>query len=110
VRIYSVADPTRSHPLAEFGEHRRAVHAVAFSPDGHLLATAGADRTATVRRITEPDRPGPAIRLTGHGGPVLGVAFAPDSRLLATAGAEGVTALWDLFPAGGPAVDPPGDR
>jgi WD40 repeat protein len=75
------------------------VHAVAFSPDGTLLATGSGDRTATVRDITDPERPGPAHRLPAHAGPVQDVAFAPDSRLLATAGADRVTVIWDLFPS-----------
>ena len=81
--------------------HDGAVWAVAFSPDGTLLASAGATRrcgcgTRHRRPVGEP--------LTGHDGAVTAVAFSPDGTLLASAGVDGTVRLWD--PATG---DPVGD-
>ncbi|WP_406840712.1 NB-ARC domain-containing protein [Streptomyces sp. AHU1] len=58
------------------------VRAVAFSPDGTVLATVGDDRRV---RLWNPAT-GVALRtLTGHGGRIKAVAFSPDGALLATA-------------------------
>ncbi|SCG38369.1 WD40 repeat [Micromonospora coxensis] len=72
--------------------HRGAVTALAFRPDGQMLATSGADG-----RVLLWD-PG-AMRKTGEldGTPrVDAVAFSPDGRTLAVGAANGTIALWDV--------------
>jgi DNA-binding SARP family transcriptional activator/class 3 adenylate cyclase len=65
--------------------HKEAVHAVAFSPGGSLLATGSDDGTA---RVVEA-RTGNEVARVTHPRPVRAVAFSPDGSLLATGSFDG---------------------
>jgi WD40 repeat protein len=71
--------------------HRGQVHGLAFSPDGHSLASASRDRTARLWRLFTGEE---ARVLAGHRGPVNAVAFSPDGRLLATASGDIQVKVW----------------
>ncbi|MFJ8351528.1 WD40 repeat domain-containing protein [Streptomyces sp. NPDC094153] len=70
------------------------VWAVAFSPDGLLLATGHGAKSAQLWDTVDQCRAGPA--LFGHTDRVTTVAFSPDGRLLATGSEDGSARLWDV--------------
>ena len=85
-----------------FRGHSFPVSAVAFSPDGRLLASA-AGRSIAAR----PEEGEVLIRSTatgevlhalkGHARRPMAVAFSPDGQRLATGGWDGEVKLWDVL-------------
>ncbi|MFE4976009.1 trypsin-like peptidase domain-containing protein [Kitasatospora sp. NPDC056651] len=75
-----------------FGGGTGPVRSVAFSPDGHTLATAGDDG---VLRLWDPATGGSIATAASGTGVVRSAAFSLDGRILVTVGEDGVVRLWD---------------
>lgn len=96
VRRVGPAEPApavEGEPLLRLpiGEHSM-VTALAFSPDGRLLA-AGTNAGGRIRLFQMPHGEHHSD-LPGHAGFATALAFSPDSRLLASAGDDACIYLW----------------
>ncbi|MCA9152881.1 MAG: hypothetical protein KDA92_26445, partial [Planctomycetales bacterium] len=89
--LYRVADGTLIREIED--SHSDTIFGVAFSPDGKLLASCGADRFMKVFDVAS----GAHVRtFEGHTHHVLSVAWRADGRVLATASADKGVKLWNL--------------
>lgn len=82
-------DVATGEELLRFQAQTGLASAVAFSPDGTMLATAGADG-ASVWSVPSGER----VAAMRDAGRIGDVAFSPDGALIATAGDDGLARVW----------------
>jgi WD40 repeat protein len=77
--------------------HGALVHAIAVSPDGKLVATAGFDNTVKVWDVGADGSLKEKKVLSGHTGPVYAVAFHPkEAGVLVSASLDKTARVWNL--------------
>jgi WD40 repeat protein len=86
--------------IREIKGHSDTVHGLAFSPDGKVLASCGANKDKSVR-LWNPDDGKEIKKLGDHKGSVYSVAFSPDGKYLASCGlgddkTESEIKIWDV--------------
>jgi WD40 repeat protein len=79
-KTMSVRDPER-------------IYAIAFSPDGRILATAGSTKTID---LWDAATSGHLLSLRGHKDPVWALAFQPGGAWLASGDEGGIVNVWDV--------------
>jgi WD40 repeat protein len=84
----------RGSPLATLKAHQRRVEALAFSPDGGLLATGGS--AEGVIKVWERSSQRLLATLHPYLFTVNCLAFTPDGTRLATANGDGSIKFWNL--------------
>lgn len=90
--IYATRRQSDSEPTCTLAAHGGKATALAFSPDGKLLALGGEDGTVCIKATdTWVNR----SLLVGNIGDIVTVAFSPDGRLLATTRGDHTLCLWD---------------
>ncbi|MEI6343425.1 MAG: protein kinase [Verrucomicrobiota bacterium] len=85
-----VLDAATGHP---HGKDIAAPGAVAFTPDGQVVAVAMPDGTIVVREVESGTV---RVTLRAHAAPVTRLAFGPDPDVLASADGSGDVRLWTL--------------
>ena len=105
VSLWNVSDPSSPVRVGlrtrhSVGTVRGLVNAVAFSPDGRLLASGHGDGTVTLADIRDPAQPvdAPALQFdrAARTGVVRAVALSPDGRLLASGHGDRSVRLWEI--------------
>ena len=101
VRLHKVAprggrlaegDDKEESSVREFERLAGPVHAVAFSPDGTLLAATGAKGETRIWKTADGKR---TAQITSPGAALFALTFSSDGTRLATAGADGQVRFYD---------------
>jgi WD40 repeat protein len=90
-----IATPGKAAEVGVYAppEAHHSLTALAYSPDGRMLAFAGSDGSVRVwETATQQER----FRFANPGGIVWSLAFSPDGRNLATGNSDTTVTLWDV--------------
>ena len=88
-QLWDAESKGSSRPLTDATE----VNALAFSPDGKMLASGGTDMTVQVRDSATGE---PITTLTGHTNGITALTFSPDNRTLVSGSADGTVRFWNI--------------
>jgi hypothetical protein len=88
-----VFDVNSGQPALVFPEPKDAVFAIAFSPDGKLLAAGGADNVA---RVWDVDEKKLAAELKGHSNWISSVSFSADGKFFVTGSSDRTAQVWEV--------------
>ena len=90
VVVWDLASRTK---VARLTSGQAKLYAVAYTPDGRLIATGGEDQDIVLWRADTGQR---QETLRGHTNAVRALAFSPDGARLVSAGQDNVAAIWDV--------------
>jgi eukaryotic-like serine/threonine-protein kinase len=94
-RTVKLWNPENGERLGELTNHQAAILALAFSPEGALLASSSGDQTI---RLWNTKTWSEVATLRGHEDEVYSLAFSADGRRLITGGKDGSIRLWQIPP------------
>ncbi|MGW4159955.1 TIR domain-containing protein [Streptomyces sp. NPDC004788] len=102
VQLWDVGERTRPLLLGTLGDSFGRAQAMAFSPDGALLAVPDHEGVVQLWRVAQHARPTPAGHLPAAGGKATALAFSPRRRILLVGDETGTITTWDLSSPGRP--------
>jgi|GEM_PF-3125148 len=76
------------------------INALAYSPDGRLLATTGDDGTVQVHDISDLSNPKTIRFIKAHDSPVQDLDFSPDGTKIASGSKDKTVKIWESSPNG----------
>lgn len=95
-KLVKIWDPSGLSIKQSFSGHTGSVRAVAFSPDGTILASGSTDHSARLWDLSK----GTIFKILDHSisgiGLVEAIAFSPNGKIFATGGWDNIIKLWDL--------------
>jgi WD40 repeat protein len=89
----ALVDPATGETISRLAGHDTGINALAFSPDGQTLASAGVDRTIKFWNLDDGSERG---TLKEGVGCVRSISFSPDGKWLAYAGSDFTIRVWNL--------------
>lgn len=93
--VVSVFDLGKAKPIQQWEAHRDSIFALAFTPDGKTLSSAGYDRIIRLWTIgAETSKP--ARELRDHSDTVYALSIHPSGKLLASASADRSVKVWNI--------------
>ena len=92
----SLLSTTSTPDVTRLAGHEEIVQSVAVSPNGRIVATASADRTARLWDVSDRRAPVELSRLATHTDALWTALFNPAGTLLVTTGEDRTARLWDL--------------
>jgi WD40 repeat protein len=93
VKLYDVQ---RGREIATLEGHKGMIRVLAFSPDGHTLATGSADKTIRFWPVAGAGQVQPRRVFEWPIGGVFSLSFSPDGMVAAASGDNGAIVVWDV--------------
>ncbi|MGQ9928158.1 MAG: protein kinase domain-containing protein [Chloroflexaceae bacterium] len=92
--VIHLRDPESLEARRTLSGHTGDISALAFSPDGQLLASGAQDEREVILWNLATGQE--VRRLRGHDGWIRSLAFSPDGRILASGSTDTTIILWDV--------------
>lgn len=93
IQLFEIVGPVAVEATSRRDAHPGGVMGLAFSPDGKLLASGGADSRV---RVWKPNTIEPVKEMSGHTATVTDVAFNADSTRIASGSNDKTVQMWDV--------------
>lgn len=91
--VITLWDVRSGQKITQLEKHTKPITALAFSPDGTLIASGAEDNTIIVWDAKNGNQ---LKALQGHSGAINSLAFSPDGKLLYSGSLDGTVIIWSL--------------